>query len=59
MIEPEHPTEKYIMGRISFHESQAVWFQQHDQTWLADWARKIVAGWREKLEQRSPNGRSN
>jgi cyclopropane fatty-acyl-phospholipid synthase-like methyltransferase len=50
MIEPEHPTEKYMRGRISFHQSQAEWFQQHDQITLAKWARDIAETWRRKLD---------
>ena len=49
MIEPEHPTEKYIIGRISFHESQARWFTDHDQNALATWARTVVEKWRKRL----------
>jgi hypothetical protein len=50
MIEPEHPTEKYMLGRISFHESQAEWFFQHDQITLAAWARSVAEMWSKRLE---------
>jgi hypothetical protein len=49
-IEPEHPTEKYCLGRILFHETQTVWFNQHDQVSLAAWSQKQVDKWRKKLE---------
>lgn len=49
MIEPENPTEKYMRGRISFHQSQAEWFDDHDQPALAKWARSVVEEWKGKL----------
>ena len=54
MIEPENPTPEYIHGRISFHSSQAEWFEQHDQTSLAAWARAQVTKWQAKLPQDPP-----
>jgi len=54
MIEPEHPTEKYIQGRISFHESQAEWFDLHDKK-LAVWARSVADSWRKKLKTTKPD----
>jgi len=56
VIEPEHPKEKYIQGRISFHETQAVWFQQNDQIKLADWARAETERWRAKLREKGELG---
>lgn len=50
LIEPEHPTKEYMLGRITFHESQAQWFAEHGQTQLATWARSIVESWRGKLK---------
>jgi hypothetical protein len=50
MMTPARPTEKYILGRISFHEDQARWFTEHDQPALAIWARSIAAEWHKKLE---------
>jgi len=54
MIEPEQPTEQYIRGRISFHQSQAQWFTQQDQTQLAAWANSLVEKWHGKLEAQYP-----
>ena len=50
MITPAHPTEKYILGMISFHESQTEWFTQYGQTTLAEWARSITEDWKNKLQ---------
>ena len=49
MINPQHPTEKYIRGRIAFHKSQVEYFDQHDRK-MAEWARLVLNIWEEKLE---------
>jgi len=49
MNTPAHPTEKYILGRLDFHESQAEWFDRHEQPTLAAWAKAEAEVWREKL----------
>ena len=48
MIEPEHPTEKYIEGRIAFHESGAEYYISHDQKELAAWSKEQAEKWRAK-----------
>lgn len=50
MMEPAHPTEKYIEGRISFHEAGAEYFERNGQTQLAKWSRGLVTKWSEKLD---------
>lgn len=50
MMNPARPTEKYILGRISYHESQVQWFADHNLPSLAKWARSMVETWQEKLE---------
>jgi hypothetical protein len=50
MIEPERPSQQYIEGRISFHQSGAEWFERMGQKQLAEWSRSLVAKWAEKLQ---------
>jgi hypothetical protein len=50
VIGPDRATEKEIRGLISFHESAAEWYAQHDQPTLEIWARTRAAAWREKLQ---------
>ncbi len=50
MMNPVRPTEKYILARINYHESQVQWFTDHNELTLAKWARSMVESWREKLE---------
>jgi len=47
---PSRPTEKYILGRLYFHETQAEWFSDHGQDALAVWAASCVDMWRGRLE---------
>jgi hypothetical protein len=49
MNEPARPSEKYIEGRIAFHESGEEWYLEQGQTSLASWAAKMAAEWRAKL----------
>jgi hypothetical protein len=50
MMEPAHPTARYIEGRISFNEEGAAFYEFHGQRQLAEWSRKEVERWREKLK---------
>jgi hypothetical protein len=50
IIEPAHPTEQYIEGRIAFHQSGAEYFARQGQTQLATWSRVLVQRWSEKLD---------
>jgi hypothetical protein len=50
MMNPARPTEKYILGRIRFHEDQASWFRDHNEPKLAAWSQSIADTWRNKLE---------
>ena len=59
IAEPLHPTERYIEGRISFHQSGAEYFAHHGQTQLAQWARTQVARWSEKLDAMKKIGRES
>lgn len=54
MIEPKHPTEEYIEGRIAFHESGMEWYRAHDQPKLAEWSKAEAEKWRAKLKAREP-----
>lgn len=54
MIEPQHPTRKYIEGLIAFHESGLELYQRHGETELAEWSKKELEKWRAKLEAREP-----
>ena len=49
ILTPARPTEKYIRGRIAFHESQARYLAEHDQMELARWAHSVAEEWRKKL----------
>jgi hypothetical protein len=49
ILEPAHPTEQYIEGRIAFHQSGAEYFARQGQTQLAQWSRALVSRWSEKL----------
>lgn len=46
---PSRPSEEYILGRLAFHESQIEWFNKHEQTVLAEWAKSMAEEWRGKL----------
>jgi hypothetical protein len=59
IAEPLHPTEQYIEGRISFHQSGAEYFARHGQAQLAQWARTQVARWSEKLDAMKRVGRES
>lgn len=50
MIEPTHPTQRYIEGRVAFHESGAEWYNRQRQARLAAWSREQAAVWRAKLK---------
>lgn len=50
MIEPAHPTERYIEGRIAFNEEGAAYYAKHGQRKLAQWSRDEAEKWREKLK---------
>jgi hypothetical protein len=54
MIEPAHPTEQYMEGRLAFFESGIAFYARHGQTQLAEWSRKEADKWREKLKGRQP-----
>jgi hypothetical protein len=56
---PIKPTEKYIRGRVSFHEDQARWFGEHGQTSLEVWARSVADEWREKLPAKTKGANPN
>jgi len=58
-MEPTHPTEQYIEGRISFHQSGAEYFERQGQTQLAAWSRALVAMWSEKLDAMKRVGRES
>jgi hypothetical protein len=50
MIEPAHPTEAEILGRINYHEAGAELYAQHVETAaLEAWSRERVEYWRKKL----------
>jgi hypothetical protein len=49
MMEPAHPTERYIEGRIAFNESGAAYYEHQGQRQLAKWSREQVQVWTEKL----------
>ena len=55
MIEPEHPTEDHIRGRIAFHESAAEFYAEHGDRRLAEWARDQAKKWIQKLASTPPN----
>ena len=57
IAEPLHPTEQYIEGRISFHQSGAEYFTHQGQARLATWSRAEVAKWSEKLDAMKKGGR--
>ena len=48
-MEPAHPTEQYIEGRLAFYESGAAFYSQHGQRKLAQWSRDEAEKWRQKL----------
>lgn len=48
MIEPAHPTQRYIEGRVAFHESGAEYYTLHRQAQLAAWSVEQVALWKAK-----------
>ncbi len=49
MLEPKYPSEKYVLSRIGFHASGAIWYREHGQLVMADWSEAEAAKWREKL----------
>jgi hypothetical protein len=57
MTEPLHPTEQYIEGRISFHQSGAEYYARQGQDRLATWSRAEVTRWSEKLDAMKRVGR--
>jgi hypothetical protein len=59
MMEPLHPTEQYIEGRISFHQSGAEYFARQGQTQLAQWSKTLVQRWSEKLDAMKRVGRES
>ena len=59
IAEPLHPTEQYIEGRISFHQSGAEYFTHHGQTQLVTWSRALVQRWSEKLDAMKRVGRES
>jgi len=52
MVEPKHPTEKYILSRIGFHESGAAWYRDHGKLSMAAWSEVEAARWRAELADR-------
>ena len=49
-MEPAHPTEQYIEGRLAFYESGAAFYSQHGQRKLAQWSWDEAEKWRQKLK---------
>jgi hypothetical protein len=50
ILEPTHPTEQYIEGRLAFYESGAAFYSHYGQTQLAKWSSDEAEKWREKLK---------
>jgi len=49
IAEPSRPTEKYIEGRLEFHQAGAAFYARHCQSELAAWSLLQAQVWAEKL----------
>lgn len=50
ILEPTHPSDRYIEGRIDFYESGAEFYSDHGQTQLAKWSAGEAEKWRQRLK---------
>jgi hypothetical protein len=50
-VRRERLSEKQIAGRVSYHDSQADYFERVGLSSMAAWSRKEAGDWRRKLEE--------